>query len=319
MSMVRYRHPADRRLRKRSICSPVGRSGDRGADGSGSNRRSAAGRSHLHAVMSTKRAVQAFWDDAACGETYAKGEDPIEAFEAHRASRYELEPFIPGFAKFEEATGLQVLEIGVGMGADHVRFAQAGPARLVGLDLTPRAVALTRERAAGLGVDATVFVGDAEHLAFPDHLFDLVYSWGVLHHSPDTQAALREVRRVLRPGGVARIMVYHRASIVGALLWLRYGLGRGRPTMRLDDIYATYLESPGTKAYAPKEATAMLREAGFSAVSTSVELSIGDLLEGAAGQRHDSGILRLARRAWPRSILRRFGRRFGLFLLIEAR
>lgn len=164
-----------------------------------------------------------------------------------------------------------------------------------------------------------MFVGDAEHLARPDHMFDLVYSWGVLHHSPDTRATLREVRRVLRPGGVARIMVYHRASIVGALLWLRYGLGRGRLTTRLDDIYATYLESPGTKAYAPKEAAVMLREAGFSTVSTSVELSVGDLLEGAAGQRHHSSVLRLARRAWPRSILRRFGRRFGLFLLIEAR
>ena len=240
------------------------------------NRRSGSdgrdGLQYLGAVVSTKRAVQAFWDEAACGEAYAKGEDPIEAFEVHRATRYELEPFIPRFAKFEEATGLQVLEIGVGMGADHVRFAEAGPARLVGL-----------------------------------------------HHSPDTRATFREVRRVLRPGGVARIMVYHRASIVGALLWLRYGLARGRPTMRLDDIYATYLESPGTKAYAPKEATAMLRDAGFSTVHTSVELSVGDLLEGAAGQRHDSGILRLARRAWPRSILRRFARRFGLFLLIEAR
>lgn len=62
----------------------------------------------------------------------------------------------------------------------------------------------------------------------------------------------------------------------------------------------------------------MLRCAGFSEVSTSVELSVGDLLEGAAGQQHDSGVLRVARRVWPRSVIRRFGRRLGLFLLIEA-
>lgn len=274
--------------------------------------------SQSHMVMTTKKAVQAFWDSAACGETYAKGAAPKEAFEAQRARRYELEPFIESFAKFDETTGLRVLEIGVGMGADHLEFSAARPALLVGVDLTPRAVSLTRQRAAGLGADVHVFVGDAEHLAFPDDVFDLVYSWGVLHHSPDTQSAIREIRRVLRPGGVARIMVYHRASIVGLLLWARYGLGRGRPATRLNDLYANYLESPGTKSYSQSEATAMLRDAGFRTVSTTVELSVGDLLEGASGQRHDSGLLRLARHVWPRSLIRRFGRRLGLFLLIEA-
>lgn len=288
------------------------------ADGNWQQPKACGGRIHRCAVVSTKRDVQAFWDDAACGEIYATGNDPIEAFESYRAKRYELEPFIPEFAKFDQVTGLQVLEIGVGMGADHTRFAQAAPARLIGLDLTPRAVTLTREGAASLGLEADVCVCDAEQLAFPDGAFDLVYSWGVLHHSPDTQVAIREVRRVLRPGGVARIMVYHRASIVGAILWVRYGLGTGRPMMCLNDIYAMHLESPGTKAYVPNRAKAMLREAGFSSVTTTIELSVGDLLEGAAGQRHDSRALRLARRAWPRSIIRRFGRRFGLFLLIEA-
>lgn len=265
-----------------------------------------------------KLAVQAFWDEMACGEAYAEGHNPLAALEAQSARRYELEPFIPAFAKFEEAAGRDVLEIGVGMGADHVRFAQAAPGKLVGIDLTPRAVALTRQRSIGLGLEPTVFVGDAENLAFRDDAFDVVYSWGVLHHSPDTPGAIREVRRVLRPGGVARVMVYHRTSIVGFLLWLRYGLAERRPVTSMAAIYASHLESPGTKAYSPKEAAAMLRGAGFSEVSTSVELSVGDLLEGAAGQQHDSGMLRVARRVWPRSVIRRFGRRLGLFLLIEA-
>ncbi len=263
--------------------------------------------------------VRAFWQDGACGEVYTAGQSAGEGFDAQAATRYELEPFLPGFAKFDRVGGLDVLEIGVGMGADHLRFAEAYPARLVGLDLTSRAVTLTRERAASLNVDVHVFVGDAENLALPDDEFDLVYSWGVLHHSPDTAAAVAEVRRVLRPGGVARIMVYHRASIVGALLWVRYGLARGRPWTSLDAIYARYLESPGTKAFSPKEAKAMMLQAGFGSVSVSVELGVGDLLEGAAGQRHEGGVLHLARRLWPRSIIRRFGRRFGLALLIEAR
>lgn len=169
-----------------------------------------------------------------------------------------------------------------------------------------RAVTLTPERATGHGIEAAVFMGDAENLALPDHAFDVVDSWGVLHRSRDTQAALHEVRRVLRPGGVATIMVYHRASIVG-LLWARYAPARGRPRMRLDDIYATHLETPSTKAYSPNEVIAMLQEAGFSNVATSVQLSIGDLLQGAAGQRHQGVLLRLARRVWPTSIIRRFG------------
>ncbi len=92
-------------------------------------------------------------------------------------------------------------------------------------------------------------MGDAEALAFPDEHFDIVYSWGVLHHSPNTHLAINEVKRVLRVGGVAKIMVYHTWSFVGYMLWVRYALLRGRPWLGVSYIYSHYLESPGTKAY----------------------------------------------------------------------
>lgn len=267
----------------------------------------------------TKADVQDFWDAAACGEVYGTGLDDCEKFEAQRRMRYELEPFIASFAKFNEGRDADVLEIGVGMGADHIEWATASPRRLVGIDLTPRAVELTRSRCTLFGADAGLCVGDAEHLSLPDNQFDIVYSWGVLHHSPDTPAALREVRRVLRPGGVARVMVYHRASIVGALLWLRYGVAKAKPTLRLDDVYSSHLESPGTKAYSVREVENLFRGAGFDTVDTFIELSVGDLLEGAAGQRHQGRVLHFARKVWPRSLIRRCGRGFGLLLLVEAR
>lgn len=270
-------------------------------------------------ATTAKQSVQDFWDEAACGEVYAEGNTDRERFERQREARYELEPFIEAFAKFEDAKGLDVLEIGVGMGADHLEFANHGPARLIGVDLTPRAVLTTRRRAEEFGASTELFVGDAEALAFPDSSFDRVYSWGVLHHSPDTPAALREVRRVLRPNGVARLMVYQRRSIVGAMLWLRYGLAQRRPTTSFSEIYSMHLESPGTKAYTREEAIQMMHDAGFTTVRTSVELSGGDLLIGAAGQRHEGAILRVARRVWPRPLIRRFGRRLGLFLMVEAR
>lgn len=273
----------------------------------------------LRTAEDAKIAVQRFWEAAACGEVYANGSHDREQFEAQRKARYELEPFIESFARFADGEDADVLEIGVGMGADHLEWAATRPRRLVGLDLTARAVETTRRRAEVFGTESTLFVGDAERLSLPDDRFDIVYSWGVLHHSPDPTKALREVRRVLRPGGVARIMVYHRPSVVGSLLWLRYALIRGRLRMPLDDIYAQYLESPGTKAYSRQQAERLLRNAGFENVRTSVELSAGDLLTGAAGQRHEDGVLRLARKFWPRRLIARFGRRFGLFLLIEAR
>ena len=266
-----------------------------------------------------KDEVRAFWDVAACGEVYAEGADDRERFDRQRATRYALEPFIAPFARFGEVGGLEVLEIGVGMGADHLEFAAAGPRRLVGLDLTARAVATTAERAALEGTAASLFVGDAEALALRTDAFDVVFSWGVLHHSPDTEAAVREVRRVLRPTGVARVMVYQRRSIVGALLWARYALAKGRPRTPLAEVYAHHLESPGTKTYTSHEVEALFRRAGFHHVTTRIELSGGDLLEGAAGQRHDGAVLRTARRIWPRRLIRRFGGAAGLFLLVEAR
>jgi SAM-dependent methyltransferase len=263
-----------------------------------------------------KAAVGEFWEQASCGEVYARGEGERERFEAQAAARYAMEPFIAPFARFAEGAGKDVLEIGVGMGADHVQWARARPRSLTGVDLTRRAVEFTRARLALYGLASTVSTADAEHLPFPDASFDLVYSWGVLHHTPDTPRAVDEVWRVLRPGGSARVMVYNRSSLVGWMLWARYALARGRPGTSLDEIYAQYLESPGTKAYTDAGARSLFSR--FSRVTTSVELSNGDLLEGEAGQRHNGRVLSLLRRVWPRPLIRRAAAKHGLFLLIDA-
>lgn len=270
----------------------------------------------MAAEESLKPAVAAFWEQASCGEVYATGADVLERLQAQAAARYTMEPYIFPFARFHEGAGRDVLEIGVGMGADHLEWAKARPRTLTGIDLTQRAVDYTRTRLQLNAFTPDVRTADAEQLPFPDASFDIVYSWGVLHHSPDTPRAIDEVWRVLRPGGRASVMVYHRASLVGMLLWIRYALLAGRPSTTLDEIYARYLESPGTKAYTEEHGRRLFNR--FSAVRTSIELSNGDLLEGEAGQRHQGPALRLARRAWPRGLIRRFGGRYGLFLLIEA-
>lgn len=266
-------------------------------------------------MVADKKAVEEFWDKASCGEDLYLQNQQRDGYIEHARRRYELEPVIEEFAEFAAADGKQVLEIGVGLGADHQRFAQAG-AKLTGIDLTARAVAHTRRRLELFGFDSALSIGDAENLEFPTGAFDWVYSWGVLHHSPNTPKAISEVHRVLRPGGIAKIMIYHKWSLVGYMLWIRYALLRLRPWTTLAEIYALYLESPGTKAYSPREAKGLF--AAFRDVQIRTWLTHGDLLESAAGQRHGGALLSLARSIWPRRLLRRYAGSQGLFMLIRA-
>lgn len=204
----------------------------------------------------------------------------------------------------------------MGLGADHQRFAESG-AELYGIDLTDRAVEHTRRRLADFQLASKLGVGDAERLGFPDNFFDVVFSWGVLHHTPDTQRAVAEVHRVLKRGGTAKVMIYHKWSLVGYMLWLRYALLVLRPWRTLAYIYSRYLESPGTKAYSIAEARGLF--SAFRGVSIRIVLTHGDLLESGAGQRHQGAVLALARRIWPRALLRRLLKRHGLFMLVEAK
>jgi SAM-dependent methyltransferase len=267
-------------------------------------------------MTSGKQQVHDFWNDASCGEALYLPSADRAGYDAQARARYTLEPYIADLARFEAAREQRVLEIGVGLGADHQRFAQSG-AEVFGIDLTERAVEHTRRRLAAFGLTSHLALGDAEKLAFSDGFFDVVYSWGVVHHSPDTARAVAEIHRVLRPGGEARVMIYHRRSLVGVMLWLRYALLAMRPWRSLNYIYAHYLESPGTKAYSVAAARQLF--AGFGFVKVRTVLSHADLLESGAGQRHRGALLDVAARIWPRRFIKRVLPGWGLFMLIEAR
>ena len=131
--------------------------------------------------MNPKEAVREFWDQASCGEALYLSSRDQEGFCAQAKARYRLEGWmIFPFARFHESRGQSVLEIGVGLGADHQQYAQAG-AKLTGIDLTERAVSHTRSRLQSFGLHSCLSTGDAENLPFPDLSFDVVFSWGVLH------------------------------------------------------------------------------------------------------------------------------------------
>jgi SAM-dependent methyltransferase len=233
------------------------------------------------------------------------------------AARYSLEPYIHNFARFCEGRGKDVLEVGVGMGGDHELWAEQKPSRLCGVDLTERAIEFTSARLALAGLHSDLQKADAENLPFPSASFDIVYSWGVLHHTPGTPKAFAEVARVLRIGGDARIMIYHTWSLTGLMLWVRYSLAR-RQFLPMAQVYSDYLESPGTKAYTVSQARDLCYNAGFSVADIKIQLGPGDLLEGGVGQRHQGVALQLAKAVWPRSLFRIVTPFLGLYLLINA-
>jgi ubiquinone/menaquinone biosynthesis C-methylase UbiE len=174
-----------------------------------------------------KSQVRDFWNENPCGAKFTTdvefgSRDFFDRVEEHR---YQTEWHIREVAQFDRWRGHDVLEIGCGLGTDAVQFARAG-ARYTGVDLTPRAVEIVRSRFELYGLAGTTRVADAENLPFEDESFDIVYSHGVLHHTPDTQRAFDEIHRVLRPGGRAMVMLYHRASYnyhVNIMLLRRFG------------------------------------------------------------------------------------------------
>jgi SAM-dependent methyltransferase len=159
-----------------------------------------------------KTRVRDFWQSHPCGTKFADAQPGSRLFyELTEQHRYEKEWHIPAAAGFNDTSNQRVLEVGCGLGTDGAQFAKAG-AHYTGVDLTEAAVDLTRRRFELFSLPGNFRVADAEALDFADNSFDLVYSHGVLHHTPDTAGAIREIHRVLRPGGRAVVMLYHRNS-----------------------------------------------------------------------------------------------------------
>jgi len=142
------------------------------------------------------------------------------------------------------------------------------------VDLTEAAVEMTRERLALHGLKSELQRADAESLPFPDASFDLVYSWGVIHHAEHPECIVEEIRRVLRPGGAFIGMVYGRHSLKVLKTWVWFALLRGKPWMSLRQVLARFVESPGTKAYTVKECQELF--AGFREFTAQPVLTIYD-------------------------------------------
>ncbi len=255
-------------------------------------------------TVDVKEKVREFWNETPCGTRGLQlAEGSREFFDQLEHERNEREPFIGRFARFDRHHGERVLEVGVGAATDFIRFARGG-AKLWGVDLTPHAVALAERRLTLAELQADVRQSDAENLPFSDDVFDFVYSWGVIHHTPDTERAAREIVRVTRPGGSVCVMVYNRRSLVALQCWILHGLLKGRPWRTFADVIGHHLESIGTQAYTIGEAKQLF--AGLEDVTVTPVVTPYDV--------------RITRSVFlPQWMQRMVPARFGLDLVIQGR
>lgn len=154
------------------------------------------------------------WTNDPCGISRAKTLDigTAEFYEAIDKSRYEeYAPWMKSVLDFDSFPGKKVLEVGFGMGTDLFQFAKAGSV-VTGIDLSQKHLEIAGKRFSLYDIDADLRIADTENIPFDDQTFDVVYTFGVIHHTPDTKKAIEEIYRVLKPGGDAIIGVYHKYS-----------------------------------------------------------------------------------------------------------
>lgn len=216
----------------------------------------------------TVEQVRQFWDRRPCNIRHSPSEmGTKQYFDEVEARKYMVEQHIPRFAGFDRWRDKKVLEIGCGIGTDTMMFARNG-AKVTAVELSERSLEIARQRAEVLELDDRIsfYSGDAERLAdfVPTDSYDLVYSFGVIHHTPHPERVLDQIRGYVKPGGIVKLMVYNRRSYKVIWIALKYGKGR---FWRLPELVAENSEaatgSPVTFTYSRKEITDLLRRHGF--------------------------------------------------------
>lgn len=250
--------------------------------------------------------VRSYWEaHPLCAEAIPHPLGSREYFEYYDRLREANESveFSARLHEYASFAGKDVLDVGCGNGYVLSRYARAG-ARTVGVDLTRAAVELCRSRFAHMDLPGEFRQANAEALPFPDNTFDCVTSMGVLHHTPNTAAAVAEVFRVLKPGGRLIVMFYHRNSALYRVGFPLQRLLTGKSTQQLVNEVDGF-GNPLGDVYSDAELRRLLGR--FS----DLELFAG-LLEPWMVLPRFSRIL-------PAALLKRFERRWGWFLYAKGR
>jgi len=264
--------------------------------------------------------VREYWDRRPCNIRHSPL--PVgtrEYFDQVEARKYFVEPHIPRFAQFERWRGKKVLEIGCGLGTDTVNFARAG-AQVTAVDLSPASLELARKRVGLYGFEDRVrfYCGSAEELSLvvPVDRYDLVYSFGVIHHTPHPERVIDHLRQYTAPRSTVKIMVYHRYS--WKVFWILMSYGKGK-FWKLDQLVAENSEAqtgcPVTYTYSRRQARELLESRGFHPIEMKVEHIFPYRVADYTQYRY------VKARPWswmPASMFSWFERHFGWHLCVTA-
>jgi 2-polyprenyl-3-methyl-5-hydroxy-6-metoxy-1,4-benzoquinol methylase len=264
--------------------------------------------------------VREYWNSRPCNIRHSS--QPVgsrEYFDEVEARKYFVEPHIPGFAEFPRWAGKRVLEIGCGIGTDTINFARAG-ARVTAVDLSEKSLEVARRRAEVFGLSDRIDfrAADAEILSevIRPEPYDLVYSFGVIHHTPNPERVVEQVRRnFVHENSEFKVMIYHRRS--WKVFWILMTEGKGA-FWKLDELVARNSEAqtgcPVTYTYTPASARTLLR--GFQIDSMFVDHIFPYRIQDYIKYRY---VKNWYFRILPRAVFRGMERRFGWHLCLTAR
>jgi ubiquinone/menaquinone biosynthesis C-methylase UbiE len=261
------------------------------------------------------------WGSSPAGATHAPGLEPgtKEFFDAviKKRSDYEL-TWLNELIPFQAMRGKNVLELGCGAGYDAYEFCRHG-AEYTGIDIAPENPVRTKKHLGFYGYSPKAMQGDAENLSFKDQSFDIVFSNGVLHHTPDIEKSFREVYRVLKNEGVFWVIVYHKNSIFYLITLLladhilKFGFLRRSFKERLSMVESTTSDGvkPLVNVYSRSYLKKFLKEAGFKVESIWVRKLV----------KEDLPVARILGNVWrliPQRVLDQIGKFWGWYVIAKA-
>lgn len=257
-------------------------------------------------IVPSIETVADYWNRRPCNIRHSQSEiGSRKYFDEVEERKYFVEPHIPGFAQFERWRDAQVLEVGCGIGTDAVNFARAG-AFYTGVELSQASLDLARRRFGLFGLTGDFLQVNAEELAsyLLPASFDLVYSFGVIHHTPRPDAVVRQVRRLIKPKGEFRLMLYAKDSWKDAMIEAGY------------DQPEAQFGCPIAMTYTRPQVHQLLEPAGFQIVSIKQDHIFPYVVEKYVRYEYE---LQPWFATMPRDMFRALEKRMGWHMLIVAK
>jgi SAM-dependent methyltransferase len=248
--------------------------------------------------------VRDYWNRRPCNIRHSAAEiGSKEYFDQVEARKYLVEPHIPGFAEFGRWKGKRVLEIGCGLGTDATNFARAG-ADYTGLELSSASLELAKRRFAVFGLNGTFYLGNAEELdtIIPPQKFDLIYSFGVIHHTPNPRRVVEAAKKYFGSHSEFRLMLYAKHSWKAAMI----DAGLDQPEAQSG--------CPIAFTYSKEEVVALMQ--GYKIIEIQQDHIFPYVIEKYVKYEYE---LQPWFAAMPREMFRALEQHFGWHLLIRGR